>query len=152
MKSFKPPHLIELNGLKSIFLAGTIDNGNSEDWQSRVEDYFKNYSINLYNPRRKAWDSSWEQTFENPQFFQQVTWELDALEKADYIIMYFAEGSKSPISLLELGLMAKSGKLLVYCPDSFYRKGNIQIVCNKYNIPMYKNLPKLLEKLENEIS
>lgn len=151
MKEFKPPQQIENNGLKSIFLAGTIDMGNSEDWQKDVAIAFKMADVNIYNPRRDSWDSSWVQTFENPQFYQQVNWELDALERADIIILYLAANSKSPISLLELGLHAKSGKIYVYCPDDFYRSGNVQIVCDRYNIPLYKELNKLINRVKDEI-
>ena len=52
--------------------------------------------------------------------------------------------SKSPITLMELGLFAKSKKLFVVCPDEFYRSGNVQIVCNKYNIPLYKSIEELM--------
>lgn len=151
MKQFKPPQQIESNGLKSIFLAGTIDMGNSEDWQEVVTEQFYNSNVNIFNPRRAAWDSSWEQTFENPQFYQQVNWELNALERADVIILYLAEGSKSPISLLEMGLHAKEGKLVVYCPDNFYRSGNVQIVCDRYNIPLYKDLNNLINRVKDEL-
>ncbi len=151
MKEFKPPQQIESNGRKSIFLAGTIDMGNSEDWQAIVTEQFYNSNVNILNPRRAAWDSSWEQTFENPQFYQQVNWELSALERADVIILYLAGGSKSPISLLEMGLHAKEGKLVVYCPDEFYRSGNVQIVCDRYNIPLYKDLNNLINRVKDEI-
>jgi hypothetical protein len=151
MKEFKPPQQIESNGLKSIFLAGTIDMGNSEDWQEIVTEQFINCDVNILNPRREAWDSTWEQSFENPNFYQQVNWELSALERADVIILYLAAGSKSPISLLEMGLHAKEGKLVVYCPDEFYRSGNVQIVCDRYNIPLYKDLDKLIDRVKDEI-
>ena len=151
MKEFKPPQQIESNGLKSIFLAGTIDMGDSEDWQKFITEQLYNCNINIFNPRRAAWDSTWEQSFENPSFYQQVNWELSALEKADIILLYLAEGSKSPISLLEMGLHAKEGKLVVYCPDDFYRSGNVQIVCDRYNIPLYKDLSKLINRVKDEI-
>ena len=86
--------------------------------------------------------------FENPQFYQQVNWELDALEKADFIILNLLPNSKSPISLLELGLFAKSEKLLVCCPKEFYRSGNIQIVCDKYNIPLFTDIDELLNTVK----
>ena len=89
-------------------------------------------------------DSSWEQHFENPQFYQQVTWELQGLETADYVIVYFAEHSQAPITLLELGLHAQSGKVLVCCPKGFWRKGNVDIVCNRYQIPMFDTLDDML--------
>lgn len=151
MQEFKPPQQIETNGRTSIFLAGTIDMGNSEDWQAKVVEEFRLDRVDIYNPRRDAWDSSWKQNFENPHFYQQVNWELSALEKADIIILCLAEGSASPISLLELGIHARSGKIYVYCPDEFYRSGNVQIVCDRYNIPLYKDFSNLIKRVRNEI-
>lgn len=60
----------------------------------------------LLNPRRDDWDAGWKQDITDPQFFQQVSWELNGLDRADHIILYFVPGSKAPISLLELGLYA----------------------------------------------
>ena len=139
---FRAPELISKkdNTRLSIFLAGTIDVGNSENWQEMVIKEVEGFNVDIYSPRRKDWDSSLEQTFENPQFFQQVSWELDAMEKADVILMNFLPDSESPITLLELGLMADSGKLMVVCPDEFWRSGNVQVVCNKYNIPLFKSM------------
>jgi len=118
--------------------------GNSEDWQTKVSNSLVDKPFTILNPRRVDWDSSWAQEFENPQFYQQVTWELNALDKADFIILYLLPDSKSPISLLELGLYANSGKLLVCCPDGFWRKGNVDIVCERFNVPVYENIEKLL--------
>ena len=78
--------------------------------------------------------------FENPNFYQQVMWELTSLEVCDLIVMYFDPKTKSPISLLELGLFARSEKIIVVCPDGFWRKGNVEIVCNFYNIPLYSDI------------
>lgn len=146
-KVIKPPHSIMKNSYKDftrVFLAGTIEMGNSEDWQSNVTKLLADYPITILNPRRADWDSSWAQEFENPQFHQQVTWELNALDRADIIILNLLPDSKSPISLLELGLYASSGKLLVCCPEGFWRKGNVDIVCERFNIPLYNNIAELL--------
>ena len=143
IKVIKPPHGIgrdTTNDNWSIFLAGSIEMGKAEDWQTRITNTLKEIvpdklDVVIFNPRRDDWDSSWEQNIDNPQFYEQVTWELTALEKADVIIMYFAPGTKSPISLLELGLHAYSKKILVCCPKGFWRKGNVDIVCEQYGIP-----------------
>ena len=68
MTEFKPPQQIQNRYKKSIFLAGTIDMGNSEDWQFKVKDFFLTKDVDIYNPRRASWDDSWVQEFENPQF------------------------------------------------------------------------------------
>lgn len=149
MSIFKPPHNIALRDIskKSVFLAGSIEMGVAENWQKKSEDFLFAAGYNVFNPRREEWDSSWEQKFENPQFYQQVNWELDALEKADIIIMYFAPETKSPISLLEMGIHINSGKLRVVCPTGFWRRGNVEITCNRYNVPFYNDLETLLKDL-----
>lgn len=131
--------------IESIFLGGTIDNGNSWDFQQYIIEKFKDVDIKLYNPRRLDWDSSWKQNIENKPFNEQVSWELTCLEKADIIIMYFAPNSVSPISLLELGLF--KDKCIVCCPEGYWRKGNIDIVCDRYNIPNFDNLDSMINNI-----
>lgn len=125
----------------SVFLAGSIEMGQAEDWQKDVSEFLlKKWNYNIFNPRRADWDSSWVQSYTNPQFSQQVQWELNALDKADQIVMYFDPKTKSPISLLELGLYANSKKLIVICPDGFYRKGNVEVVCSLYDVPLFNTI------------
>ena len=148
MPTYKAPQNIESRdkSLPSVFLAGSIEMDKAIDWQSECEKALdENY--NVFNPRRESWDSSWKQEASNPQFSEQVSWELEALEQADIVIMFFAANTKSPISLLEFGLYAKSGKMKVVCEDSFWRKGNIDVVCQRYQVKQYKNLNELLTHL-----
>ena len=152
MKIYKPPTKPELKGRKSIFLAGTIDNGNSEDWQAKVQDVLSDLDIVVLNPRRDKWNPNWEQSIKNPLFKEQVEWELDGLDQVSVILMYFASGSKSPISLLELGLYATSGKLMVCCEEKFWRKGNVEIVCERYGIPLFEELDQALFSLRKHLT
>ena len=147
MTVIKPPQRINTDSKNhKVFLAGSIEMGKAENWQKDIEGHFKNKpNFILLNPRRDDWDSSWEQTFENSNFYQQVHWELNALEKADTIIMYLCPETKSPISLLELGLYANSKKLLICCPTGFWRKGNVEIIADKFNIPFYETIEQLLK-------
>jgi hypothetical protein len=46
---------------------------------------------------------------------------------------------------MELGLHTNSNKMCVCCPEGFYRKGNVDIVCNKYNIPMVDDVDGLID-------
>ena len=122
---------------KSVFLAGTIDNGNSKDWQKEVIDILEkeNISLEIYNPRREHWNP-------NPskeEMEYQIKWEQDHLDKATIIVMVLSDNSKSPISLLELGLYATSGKLIVFCTDNFYRYDNVRLTCEKYNIELIED-------------
>lgn len=150
MIEIKPLDTSPTNNKIKIFLAGSIEMGIAEDWQKRVVDQFKEEDVIIFNPRRDNWDSSWVQSKDNPHFRQQVEWELNALEKSDYIILYLDPDTKSPISLIEMGLFAHSKKMFIVCPDGFWRKGNIDIVAERYNIPQFSNLEELVNKvLEN---
>lgn len=149
----KPPNDITETSGPSIFLAGTIDMGNSTNWQSSVEQELSDIeNLTIFNPRRESWDSSWIQSTQNPQFVEQVVWELNAMEKADLIFMYLLPGSQSPITLLEMGIHATSKKLLVCCPDGFYRKGNVDIVCKHFDIPQVDNIDAAIKVLRSQIT
>jgi Nucleoside 2-deoxyribosyltransferase like len=137
------------SAVKTIFLAGSIEMDKAIDWQKQCEEELKEKYI-IFNPRRTSWDSSWKQTIDNPQFLEQVNWELDCLEKADIVIMFFANNTMSPISLLEFGLYAKSNKMKVVVEKDFWRKGNIDIVCKKYDIEQFEMLEELISSLKNE--
>lgn len=136
---------------KRVFLAGSIEMDVAEQWQSKVIQCFCDDVI-FYNPRRENWDSSWKQDRNNPHFWQQVVWELDHLKRADIIYMYFDPDTKSPISLLELGLHAKSKKMIVCCPDGFWRKGNVDVVCEYYKIPVYTDFATSLCALKRSLA
>jgi hypothetical protein len=153
-QNFKPPKNISFRDhcKPSVFLGGSIGKNDEltelcENWQETLSNKFlETNNWNVFNPRRDDWDSTWVQEFENPQFSQQVRWELDALDKANVIVIYFSPETKSPISLLELGLYASSGKVHVICPEGFWRKGNVDIVCNKYDIPQYNSINDFIER------
>ena len=67
------------------------------------------------------------------------------------IILYFYPGTISLISLMELGLFIKTKKIVICCPDDFYRRGNIQVIYNKYNRKLLQMLNKLVEEVKNKI-
>lgn len=97
---------------RKVFLAGTIDMGRSSDWQAALVARFRD-SIGgrwlFFNPRRREFHAS------PAEMEYQVAWELAHLEAADLIVMNLLGDSRSPISLLEMGLYARSGKLFVAC-------------------------------------
>lgn len=150
MRTIKPPIMTYRNNVRelSIFLGGSIEMGTAENWQAKIEDAMQDRNVLLLNPRRDDWNSNWEQKITNDHFYGQVEWETAALEYADMIVMYFDPYTKSPISLLELGLFATSGKMLVCCPEGFWRKGNVDFICEKYGIDTYETLDELIDALK----
>lgn len=146
---FTAPELISIpSNCQSVFLAGSIEQGLAELWQDRAVHLFSDCEdLCVFNPRRLQWDSTWEQSIANPQFKEQVTWELDALTQSDYVLFYFDPATKSPITLMELGL--HKYKAHVICPEGFWRKGNVDIFCERYGIPQYHTLDQAIEEIKN---
>lgn len=131
----------------NIFLAGSIEQGTAEEWQNHVIQSFTDLSCTIYNPRRAQWDASWVQSIANPQFKEQVIWELTAIDNVDLVLFYFDPNTKAPISLLELGRVSQhtNKEVFVCCPEPFYRKGNVDIVCELLRITTYPKLQYMVD-------
>lgn len=131
-----------------VFLAGTIDMGNSIDWQKELHSIFSSTDgrFILFNPRQEHWDA------DRPgEMDYQVRWELEHLEEADIIIMNILGNSKSPISLLEMGLHAHSSKMYVICEPDFYRYDNVRITCDFYGIPLFNSMDSFLKEFLQDL-
>ena len=108
--------------------------GAAEKWQEKVEvALLEEDDVVVLNPRRDDWDDSWEQSIDNDQFREQVEWELKAMENASVIAMYFSPACTAPITLMECGLFVKTGRLVICCPEGFWRKGNVDVVRSFYS-------------------
>ena len=144
-----------------LFLAGSIEQGKAEEWQSRMIEDLKSFTsdvnieskntvkkkLTIFNPRRPDWNPNLPQEALNEVLRNQITWELDHLEMSDVICLYLDPKTTSPISLLELGLHMRSRKLLVCCPPGFYRKANIDITCQKYGVDVLNDYSTLFSTL-----
>lgn len=148
----QPPFNIPLTRKFKVFLGGSIEMGKAVEWQKKIIEELKDEEIILLNPRRDDWDSSWKQEITDPQFFEQVTWELKGLEMADYIVMFLDPNTLSPITLMEIGLHAKSGKMIVCCPDGFWKKGNVDVVGHVYDYPVVTTIEEIIESIREELN
>lgn len=144
-----PTRLSTLSFDKAVFLAGSIDLGKSVDWQAELALSLADCPGTLLNPRRAQWDSSWQAQADFPPFREQVEWELSAMEAVGMVAFYFAPQSQAPVTLLELGLAARERKAVVCCPPGYWRKGNVDIVCAHYDIPMVTALEDLCQEIRN---
>jgi len=150
---YKAPELVPYNNNKEfrIFLAGSIDMGKAENWQERLERELAEYDVVICNPRRDDWDSTWVQSINNPQFNEQVTWELENIENADLVVFYFDPNGQAPITLMELGLVAGwEIPAIVCCPDGYWRKGNVDMICHIYGIPLCANIDDFIALIKKE--
>ena len=142
MKVIYPPTSLSIVKMyprvPKVFLAGSIELGTAIDWQTELIKHINETykcQILVFNPRREE-QVTWLQSINDEKFVEQVTWEQDALNMSDIIVLCFDPNTKSPISLLELGLFAgrTPEKLIVYCPEGFWRKGNVDITCTYYGV------------------
>jgi len=151
MREVQPPNDFSEFPRPWVFLAGSIEMSTAEEWQNKVITIMQDRSGTLLNPRRTDWDASWKPEASNEQFRKQVEWELKGQEEADIVFMYFDPKTKSPITLLELGLLARDRRRLqrsvVCCPEGFWRKGNIDIICDRYKIWRMSSFEKAIDKL-----
>ncbi|HEY1073833.1 nucleoside 2-deoxyribosyltransferase domain-containing protein [Brevundimonas sp.] len=135
-----------------VFLGGSIDMGGAPDWQAAMTSALADMDVVVLNPRRPDWNPNWRPEADEPEFRRQVEWELAALESADVIVMYFAPGTQSPVSLLEMGLHARGGKLIVLAPEGFWRKGNVDITAQAYGVKQVQSLPELTAAVREALS
>jgi len=142
-----PPGKVDMGGWPSVFLAGAIDMGEARDWHSEVIKALEDVDCTVLNPRRKQWDSSWKQEMSNPKFLEQVNWELDGMDVVDCVAVCLPAESKAPISLMELGLHAPDGNVIVCCEKGYWRKGNVDIVCARYGVPVYDDFDEFVAEV-----
>ncbi len=135
-----------------VFLAGSIEMGVAEDWQARLATALVDVDAVALNPRRDEWDASWRQSIDEPRFREQVEWELDGLDRADVIAMWFVPETRSPITLLELGLHARGGKIVVGCPSGFWRRGNLEVVCARYALPLVADWDSFVSAVRTRVT
>lgn len=137
------PHAWDAGGRASVFLAGSIEMGVAAPWQDDVIARLGHHDVVLLNPRRPDWDASWRQSIEDARFRAQVEWELDGLERATIVAMYFDPATRSPVTMIELGLVVASGRLVIACPDGFWRRGNLEVTCARHGVPLLASLDEM---------
>lgn len=135
----------------SVILYGAIQPDSTKDWQTSLSTSLFDLPVTILNPRRDDWDSSWVEDISCPKFKEQVEWEMDYAQVADLIAFYFVPGTLTPIALLELGMYAGTGKVVVCCPEGFYKRGNVQMVCLRYGIDLLGSLDELKEKVRTRL-
>ena len=139
--------------VKSVFLAGTTSKVDTTDWRDALSTSLSDAPVTIYNPYRADWDRSWREDINFAPYREQVEWELEKQDQADIVVVYFHPDTQAPVSLLELGLCARvPGKAIVVCPEGYWKRGNVQIVCNKFGIEMVDTVDGLKEAIMKKLS
>lgn len=156
MTVLKPPTKVHPDQfhMKFVFLAGSIEQGEAEDWQPICEKAFDLPKVMILNPRRDSWDAKLRQDISEPVFNEQVNWELDGIGMSDVVFMYFDPNTKSPITLAELGYTLGAGiPTVVVCPVGFWRRGNVQIMCERGGFKLFDDIQAGIKyTIENYLS
>lgn len=143
MEVIKPPtDIYESLGLDefSIFFGGSIEQNKARMWQAELATELKDVKGKIFNPRRDDWDPTQEQKLSNPYFAEQLEWEYVAMEMADKLLFYCQPGTMSPITIGEIYMLAPTvdpADMAVVCPEEFWRQGNVEFICKKFDIPFF---------------
>ena len=70
---------------------------------------------------------------------------VDNSVEADITVFYFAPDSKAPITFLELGRFGDQDGVVVCCPPGFYRRTNVKVYCDRYQIKMVDSLNDMVK-------
>ncbi|KAF2864603.1 hypothetical protein BDV95DRAFT_632805 [Massariosphaeria phaeospora] len=135
----------------SVFLAGSIEMGNAVQWQPHMVKRLHHLPITVCNPRRGHWNTSIIPAKDDMDFKTQVEWELKALDDVTVVCFFFDHNTRSPVTMLELGLLAEKHKVVVCCDKRFWKSGNIHIVCGKYGIPYCETFEGLVGLIMKEL-
>jgi len=155
MEIYKAPEKYPSDNKFTIFFGGSIDQGVAKEWQSELTEKLSSYNfdIRILNPRRDDFDATQKQTIDNPYFKEQVTWELDGLDRSDLIVMFLQEDTLSPISMMEIGLYINTldwnKQMIICCPPKFWRRGNIEVLVDRF--PFHSKLVDNFKDFENMI-
>jgi hypothetical protein len=133
---------------KSVFLAGTV----AGDWRQRVMESLRDADVTIIDPRRSDWDSSWDENADDARFRVQTEWELEAQERASIIAMYLSPESEASVSLLELGISAGRGNVVVCCLDGFWCKRLVDIVCRRHGLTTAPDLSAMIQAIKTAIA
>jgi len=67
-------------------------------------------------------------------------------------VIYFEPGTQSPITLMELGYVAgRCSNVIVCCPEGFWRRGNVQIMCERFGIPLLNTKEEFIAAIKSEL-
>lgn len=135
----------------SVILYGSISP--TTPWQDDVTASLSDLPITIINPICTAWDSTWVENTSDPRFVAQVEWEMDHGRLADVIVIYFVPGTQAPISLLELGMYASlyGEKVVVCCPEGFWKRGNVRIVCGRFGVQCVENVEDVVSVVRKKL-
>lgn len=90
-------------------------------------------------------------------FNGQVNWEVDGIDEADVVFIFIDPATKSIVTFGEfyyiLGQL-KAGvhrDVIIVCPHGYWRRGNIEVMCNRFGLKLHETLEEGIEVLKGFI-
>jgi hypothetical protein len=121
---------------QAVFLAGSTKG----TWRQDIKAALSRYAVTILDPYREDWEVVFKHEERRyPPFRHQVDWELDMQERASVVVVYFHPDTQAPVSLLELGLSVGRRKTVVVCPAGYWKRGNVQVVCDRYGVEIIES-------------
>lgn len=118
-----------------VYLSGAMT---GEDWQSKFTNELDSLRVDVFSPR---YPSSHTVTPPDGLF----EWEIDHMSIANVIAFNFIPDEDCSSALIALGMYAKTDRIIVCCPDGFFKKGDIDALCNREDIPQVDSLDLLIK-------
>lgn len=131
---------------KIIFLSGSTENSDKDSWQDKLLKELEDLNVTMLNPYRADYNS-----LSDSELTKQIEWELDGLERADIVAIYFDSSTKAAITLLELGLSAKNKTVVIFCEGKFWKHKEVTVVAKKYKLSVFDNYDNFVKKIKHEI-
>jgi len=144
MRVITAPEEIDLENTDfKLYLGGSIDKKYGSPWHRNIISFIssklgRESKLTIYNPKREEWDKDWPA--DSKVIDEQALWELKAMEHADLIFMFFESSCSSSVGMMQLGLNAKEGKLVVVCERHFWKKRDVDVICETYGVPRYDSI------------
>ena len=133
-----------------VFLSGPFD-ATPVTWQRAMTAALSYLDVTILNPQRLDWSSEWKEDPSFKPWVDQAKWELDGLEAADVIAIYFAPRMPQARILIELGLWARSSKCVVGCSEGYPQKADVRVICEKYGIDYVASVEELVATVRRKL-
>ena len=118
-----------------VYFSGAMT---GEDWQSKFTTKLEDLRVDVFCPRYPS-----SHTVPAPDGLFE--WEIDHMSIANVIAFNFISNEDCSSALIALGMYARTDRIIVCCDDEFYKKGDIDALCDREDIPQVDSLDLLIK-------
>jgi len=144
----------EASGYIKIALAGSdsYEPSGAYDWQRKFAEglvqlsdpnsgtgliMYKNMKFAVLNCKSANPPANFSLDINNQEAVDKISSNLDFCAVADGIFLNFLKKSESLMPVFQFGYLAKTGRLVVRCPDEYKYHALVSVICQREQIPLY---------------